>query len=132
MPATNPTEINSQQVYTLPENWEDGTVSRDVMLKPGTFKFVNTTKREATVIIYKSIRGEDPTPVYVSETPVFPSGWGIFSPKPTLAVWLQKNVESQIMVSVYRGNTSEFDMSLSRGHLEATWDDARGRFIVDK
>ncbi|XP_014550946.1 hypothetical protein COCVIDRAFT_68545, partial [Bipolaris victoriae FI3] len=96
--STNPADIKFKEVYTLPPDWTDGTISQDSSLSDTSFQFVNQTDKRASAVIYKLIQGK-PTPFYISQSPVFSQGNEVLTPKLKVALWFDKNVETGTMVS---------------------------------
>ncbi|EUC28471.1 hypothetical protein COCCADRAFT_60583, partial [Bipolaris zeicola 26-R-13] len=96
--STSPADIEFKQVYTLPPDWTDGTISQDSSLGDTSFKFVNQTDKTASAVIYKLIQGK-PTPFYISQSPVFSQGNEVLTPKLEVALWFQMNAETGTMFS---------------------------------
>lgn len=125
---TTPTDIKFQQVYTLPPDWTDGTISPNDKLDKGSYQFQNKTASEASAVIYKPINGE-PTPFYISSSPVFSQGSETLTPRLFVALWFQKNATTKTMISLNSSSVSEFDFT-GRNSLKAKWDGSR--IVVDE
>lgn len=107
--STTPAGIDFQNVYTLPPDWTDGSISPDSTLGKTSFKFSNQTNDKVSCVVYKSIKGR-PTPFYISQSPVYSRGTETLTPKLTVALWMQKDAETGTMISINKGMVAEFDM----------------------
>ncbi|KAJ8109438.1 hypothetical protein OPT61_g7461 [Boeremia exigua] len=125
--STSAQDIKFQEVYTLPPDWTDGTISQDPKLDDTSFKFVNETEKTASAVIYKLIQGK-PTPFYISQSPVFSKGNEVLTPKLKVALWFQKDVETGNMFSKNGTKLTAIDFT-----NQQTWDghwDGQS-FVVD-
>ncbi|KAF2656389.1 hypothetical protein K491DRAFT_745119 [Lophiostoma macrostomum CBS 122681] len=96
--STTAADIKYKDVYTLPPDWNDGTISQDATIDPTSFRFVNGTADTASAVVYKVIQGK-PTPFYISQSPVFSKGNETLTPKLKVALWFQKDAETGTMFS---------------------------------
>ncbi|SPJ70605.1 uncharacterized protein FTOL_00333 [Fusarium torulosum] len=123
--STNTAIINFAEVYTLPRDWSDGTISKGGV--KDAFKFVNKTTGVASAVIYKRINGQD-LPFYISTSPVDSDGNEVMTPKSVVALWFQKDAETGTMTSVNKSDVSIFDFA-NRSSINLKWDNCH--FIED-
>ncbi|RGP64260.1 hypothetical protein FSPOR_8080 [Fusarium sporotrichioides] len=116
--STRPTPIQFNEVYTLPANWTDGIVSTDILPTANSFAFINQTSG-ASAVIYKIINGKS-LPFFISPNPLDPGATEVMTPKATVALWFQQNVETGTMVSVVKDELSTFDFS-DKSSLQLMW-----------
>ncbi|KAF5587508.1 hypothetical protein FPANT_6853 [Fusarium pseudoanthophilum] len=115
---TTPTPIQFNEAYTLPANWTDGVVLADVLPTANSFAFVNQTSR-ASAVIFKIINGKS-QPFFISANPIPKDATEVMTPKSTVALWFQQNVETGTMVFVNTDELSTFDFH-DKSSLDLTW-----------
>nr|RBQ96888.1 hypothetical protein FVER53263_04437 [Fusarium verticillioides] len=116
--STTPTPIQFNEVYTLPANWTDGVVSTDVLPTANSSAFVNQTTG-ASAVVYKIINGKS-LPFFISPYPIDTGATEVMTPKSTVALWFQQNVETGTMVAVVKDQLSTFDFS-DKSSLDLIW-----------
>ncbi|KAF5656803.1 hypothetical protein FHETE_10777 [Fusarium heterosporum] len=117
--ATDLTDIQPGQSYTLPANWTNGVVNPDSTSPAGGFKFINKTNG-AGAIVYKRINGK-PSPIYLSPYAPLPPGTEDLTPVSKVTVWFSRDVQPGTMISRIDTQSMEVDLS-GRTQIELGYD----------